>query len=60
MDDQGRWLDPLDAERDEEAEHLLDRELARRERLDEKGLPHDPSLPGEPDFDLVSWEDEAA
>lgn len=40
MDEQDRWLNPLDAERDAEVEHLAARELAHRERLDEKGLPH--------------------
>lgn len=44
MDEQDRWLNPLDAERDAEVEHLAARELARRERLDEKGLPHNPLM----------------
>lgn len=44
MDDRDRWVDPLDAERDREAEHREAVELARRERLDEKGLPHRPDV----------------
>jgi hypothetical protein len=35
-----RWGEFYDVERDIEAEHVAAVELARRERLDERGLPH--------------------
>lgn len=35
--DEDRWTEFVDAERDEEVEHVAAVELARRERLDEKG-----------------------
>jgi hypothetical protein len=44
--EEDRWYTALDSELDREAEEREARELAHRERLYEKGLPHRPLLTG--------------